>query len=963
MSARPLLMLVDESRHDAETCARRVNQWCAAEQLDLEDVLHRAEALVHEHPVAARELASAVRVLAQRQGRRSGTAPATTVARAALLEGQVLAIEGHLDAALAAVDQARDAFVRADAPWRALRADLGRMHILNELGQGAEAIRLGTRLLHDIAELESRQSAVAPPPPFAPDWLRASCLTNLAVCHTFAGDYEKAADANGQAERCLANLGRWDEIAILRQNQGEQLLEEGRARDARQMFAEAVRGFSDAGLTLLEARCLADLGRANSVLGEWSSALEAFARAEQLFQRLNATADVEQVRLRTAEAYLGLNLYEEAALVYERVVAAVAASGLAHYHAIALNGRGAALAGLGRWDEAQAALEESADRHERAGNLPLATAARVEVAAVLNCRGERTTALELLRRLRGDTEDDQHQVARVYVLLGLADVAPIDEAIPALLEASTIVERLGLPPLRFRVDSRLGSLRRRQNRLAESRVLLERAAAEAELQRALLPSQLTRTSFLRDKARPFDELVALELDETPSSAAAAFLAAERAKCRSLLDVVQRTSKTQAESDQAVTATTERLFADLSVVYDEMLGSHGDHQDTMRAAPELRPRSDELDRRARALQVRLSLSRLADGGDGQLPQGGRPCDHDSLRERLGPDTVVLAYHVVDGEVIGFRSIGGQLVARRITTLAQVRPLLGRLEQHWRRLRAGPAFAQRHATRLSALIEHDLHQLARQLLDPLPLPSVPAGSVGRLAVVAPPQLHAVPFHALPLHGRPLVTDWEIVTAPSGSVLAGLPRWRYDPGRPSVALATVDPTIPHAESEVRALAGLLPGLVLRVGAEATASALRTDCPGAGIVHLACHGLFRPDNAVFSALRLADGWMTAGEAATLDLTGAFVTLSACETGRQQAIGGEAVGLSWAMLAAGAAAVLTSLWMADDDSASGQMQNFYRRLRDGATPAAALRGAQLDSARRSSHAYYWAPFTVTGAF
>ncbi|MDQ3274029.1 MAG: CHAT domain-containing protein, partial [Actinomycetota bacterium] len=94
----------------------------------------------------------------------------------------------------------------------------------------------------------------------------------------------------------------------------------------------------------------------------------------------------------------------------------------------------------------------------------------------------------------------------------------------------------------------------------------------------------------------------------------------------------------------------------------------------------------------------------------------------------------------------------------------------------------------------------------------------------------------------------------------------------------------------------------------------------------------------------------------------GALVTLSACETGRQQAVGGEAVGLPRAFLAAGAAAVVTSLWVADDRSTGAQMHDFYDRLRQGLTPTGALRQAQLDSARRDPHPYYWAPFTVTGA-
>lgn len=78
--------------------------------------------------------------------------------------------------------------------------------------------------------------------------------------------------------------------------------------------------------------------------------------------------------------------------------------------------------------------------------------------------------------------------------------------------------------------------------------------------------------------------------------------------------------------------------------------------------------------------------------------------------------------------------------------------------------------------------------------------------------------------------------------------------------------------------------------------------------------------------------------------------------------MGGEPVGLPSAFLAAGGAAVVSSLWMADDRSTSAQMQDFYGHLNRGLTPSGALRQAQLDSARRNPHPYYWAPFTVTAA-
>jgi len=958
-SASERLRNLAEASSSPDRSPAWLGQWCKQQEIPLADVLDHVEEIIHDDPLVARQLAGAARILASAPDVFPSADPATA-ARAALLEGQGLAIEGRLDEALDAVNAARDAFLTADQPWLALRTDLGRMHILNELGHTPEAVHVGVELLRGIDELEGTGQAQAPVS-FAVDWLRASCLTNLGVCHTFSGDYAAAAEAAAAAERHLFALGRLDEIAILRQNQAEQLLEEGQALRARDMFASAVNGFADAGLTLLEARCLADLGRAHVALGEGTSALDAFGRAELLLKRLDIAAEKEQLRLHTAEAYLALNLYDEAAMIYAQVAATARDSGMAHYCALALAGHGAAAAALRRWDEARAALEQAAHQFDTVGNVPLATAARVELAAVLARRGDHDAALELLRRLRCLTTGEQHPVAHVYVLLGLADITGPDEAASALVEATELVHRLALPPLRFRVDSRLGALRRRQGRLGEALELLQRAADEADNQRALLPSQLTRTSFLRDKSRTYDELVALHLDIDPESADEAFLAAERAKSRSLLDQLDTAESVAPREPSAGVLPNlgfEPLVAELNAVYDEMLGA-----ETTAGEASTRRQSADLHRRADDLQTRLSVSRMSRVSAGRDLLGvGRLLDYQSMRSGLSGATAILAYHVVGEDVIGFLGVGTRLVARRVTALHRLAPLLGALEQHWRRFRAGADFVQRHGSRLAVLIERDMDLLSRELLGDLPLSSASGSGFDRLAVIVPPVLQGVPFHALPVGDRPLVADWEVVTGPSGSVLASLPRWSYSECGASVALASTDPTIPHAQAEVQALAGLLPGIRLHVGDDATAAVLRREAASACIVHLACHGMFRPDNAVYSALRLADGWFTAGDAAALDITGALVTLSACETGRQQAVGGESVGLPRAFLAAGAAAVVTSLWMADDRSTCEQMLDFYRHLRRGLTPTGALRQAQLDSARRNPHPYYWAPFTVTGA-
>ena len=132
--------------------------------------------------------------------------------------------------------------------------------------------------------------------------------------------------------------------------------------------------------------------------------------------------------------------------------------------------------------------------------------------------------------------------------------------------------------------------------------------------------------------------------------------------------------------------------------------------------------------------------------------------------------------------------------------------------------------------------------------------------------------------------------------------------------------------------------------------------------MLHLACHGMFRSDNPMFSSLKLHDGWLTAADALSLDLEGALVTLSACESGRGSVVGGdEVLGLVRAFLGAGAATLVVSLWLALDETTASLMENWYGRVRGGEGQTAALRAAQLEVKERHLHPYYWAPFILVG--
>src|SRR5215213_3083927 len=77
-------------------------------------------------------------------------------------------------------------------------------------------------------------------------------------------------------------------------------------------------------------------------------------------------------------------------------------------------------------------------------------------------------------------------------------------------------------------------------------------------------------------------------------------------------------------------------------------------------------------------------------------------------------------------------------------------------------------------------------------------------------------------------------------------------------AVVMSVSDPLIPNVADEARAVASHLPGAEVLADGRATTSAITEKASGCGILHLACYGMFRADNPMFSSLRLHDAWLT---------------------------------------------------------------------------------------------------------
>jgi CHAT domain-containing protein len=141
--------------------------------------------------------------------------------------------------------------------------------------------------------------------------------------------------------------------------------------------------------------------------------------------------------------------------------------------------------------------------------------------------------------------------------------------------------------------------------------------------------------------------------------------------------------------------------------------------------------------------------------------------------------------------------------------------------------------------------------------------------------------------------------------------------------------------------------------------------------LIHFATHGIVDETSPELSRIYLQsdseaeDGNLFAGEIYNLQLNANLVSLSACQTGLGKISKGEGViGLSRALVYAGAKNIIVSFWSVADESTAELMTDFYKYLLENpsASYSSDLRQAKLGMLNsKYASPYYWAPFILIG--
>jgi CHAT domain-containing protein len=183
-----------------------------------------------------------------------------------------------------------------------------------------------------------------------------------------------------------------------------------------------------------------------------------------------------------------------------------------------------------------------------------------------------------------------------------------------------------------------------------------------------------------------------------------------------------------------------------------------------------------------------------------------------------------------------------------------------------------------------------------------------------------------------------------------------------------------LPRARVEVERLRALYaPNVHTLIDAEATVPRFLDLARKSTVVHVAGHAIANAQAPSRSLLLLApsegeSGTLDAGDLITrlrLEKT-RLVVLSACSSAGGLPVGPEGVApLVRPLIAAGAPAVIGSLWSVEDATAEELLVSFHQHYRQGEDAATALQSAQLDFLRSRNPGFRsvlaWAPFQVIG--
>ncbi|HID53728.1 MAG TPA: CHAT domain-containing protein [Anaerolineae bacterium] len=861
---------------------------------------------------------------------------------------------GEIQPAMACYLRAAEIFEALGEPLLKTRLQINVVWPLTASGQPEEALRVGEEAGQVLAAHEEYRSL-------------AGLYVNLSVAHGRLGQDQAALALLDKASRLYHQVSGPDEpnLALVTENQAIFLRRLGRLKESMAANEQALALMEKAGFTVEMARVYQSQARTYMLLGRYTDALAILDKARELFAGDGRQRDVMLLELYISDCLLQLRRFPD---VLEKCQAV-----RRHFQKLEADFEGGqailneaiAAAGLGQTERAFQSLAEARAIFAGLGSDVWVANTDLETAVLLRQEGRYEESLaraEAAERVyaQGDLRIKQAyaQLAAAHTAVEMGRLAQAEQQIAAALAIS---RENDLPSLTFQARALQGRLAVARRQSGAAIAAYDQAIVELERLRGQLMMEF-RAEFLTDKGAVYEEMVQLYLADGQATEALRYV--ERAKSRALLDLityrVDLGIRARAPEDEPLVERLTALRAERDRLYHRW---HSDDKPDDASGHWSDADRHQLQAEALALEKQITETwhrLLVRNADYAQNAAMWQVQVEDVQPELAGDTAVLEYFVAQGELLLF------VVTREAVRVVPLPGAVAQLPRLLNLLRLNNRSVARSPGAQRPYLIQNAQALLTKLYKLLLPPAVPhlAGKK-RLIIVPHGLLHYLPFPALYDGERYLVEDFEVSYLPSSSLLRYYRQVDTAVSGMTVLGHSQAGKLPYALEEAAQVAALGRG-TLYLEDEATTANLTARAAGKRYIHLAAHGEFRADNALFSGISLADGWLTTLDVFNLRFHASLVTLSACDTGRNVISGGdELLGLMRAFLAAGAAALLLTLWAVDDRSTAVLMADFYRALLAGSGKGAALRRAQcrlIQSAPdQYAHPYFWAPFYLVG--
>lgn len=497
----------------------------------------------------------------------------------------------------------------------------------------------------------------------------------------------------------------------------------------------------------------------------------------------------------------------------------------------------------------------------------------------------------------------------------------------------------------------LGRIAYKAGNLDQAIEFFSKSIEVIEQQRSTIHSEIGKIGFVGDKQAVYQDMVSALFEKRQY--AEAFVYAERAKARALVDMLAAKKQFSGGEERKLTPFND-LLKQLDIAEKKaMAQSHGiphtqkENSNVRGIIIKKRQELAEIDRELASLVTvsRMDISEL----QGLLPP------NETLVEYFGSKDTFFAFVVNHRQVravkLDVKGLNEDIKTFRKEIITKAKGYNG----------SG-------IDSVLNKLQHTGELLYQKLIHPIK----DKMTSKNITIVPHGALHYLPFCALYSGKEYLLDQFNIQILPSASVL---PFLHGDSkgytgefivfGNPDLGDPRYD--LPYAQAEALTIVEGQPNSKILIRKQATETFLKKWGNQFKYVHFACHGVYNPETPMESSLLLSgdnenDGTLSVAELYDLKLNADLVTLSACETALGVvANGDDVVGLSRGFLYAGADSIVSSLWKVDDEATSILMKHFYRSLKE-KDKRAALRSAQLKVSKTyCPHPYFWAAFQLIG--